>query len=248
MSPSSRPAAPRGAPTARQRRVLAFVAAFAAKHGYPPTHAEIAQGLKFASPNAAREHLRLLAAKGWVATTPGLSRGLRLTAPPPAPAGRRPKGATQAAPGAVAAPRPEVELEADLADGVGLPLVGRTAAGAPLLAEAHVERRVPIDPGAFRPRADYLLRVRGDSMIEAGILDGDFVAVSRGARPTPGATVVVRLDDETTVKRWRPQGGRLVLEPANAALKPITVDPTRVSVAVEGVVVGVLRFGDGGLR
>jgi repressor LexA len=211
-----------GAPTARQRRVLAFIAAFAARRGFPPTHAEIAAGLKFASANAAREHVRLLAQKGLIEVTPGASRGLKLIES-----------------------EAEPERRAFAAPDFGLPLIGRVAAGAPILAVENVERTVAVDPAAFRPRADYLLRVRGDSMIEAGVLDGDLVAVSRASKPAAGAIAVVRLDDEVTVKRWRPEGRRLVLEPANASLKPIVVDPSRTAVAVEGVVVGVLRLDAG---
>lgn len=217
-------------PTARQRRVLDFVDSFLARRGFPPTHAEIAEGLGFASPNAAREHVRLLVKKGLVEVTPGASRGIRVVG-----AAEKPRGARRTV---------EREDGADAGLVRGLPLVGRVAAGAPILAVEHVERTVEIDPGAFRPRADYLLRVRGDSMIERGILDGDFVAVSRTARATPGAVVVARLDDEVTVKTWRTDGRRVVLEPANAALKPLVVDPARRKLAVEGVVVGLLRTGD----
>ncbi len=195
-----------------------FVASFLAAHGYPPTHAEIAEGLGYSSPNAAREHVRLLAKKGLLAVTPGVSRGLRV----------------------VAEPEPR---RTDSAPEAGLPLVGRVAAGAPILAAEHVERRVAVDPSVFRPRADYLLRVQGDSMIDAGILSGDLVAVRRASRPEPGQIVVVRLDDEVTVKTWRLQGERVVLEPANVAYRPLTVDPRRTTLAVEGVVVGVLRLG-----
>jgi repressor LexA len=215
-------------PTERQRRVLNFISAFAAKRGYPPTHVEIAEGLKFSSPNAAREHVRLLAKKGLLTVTPGVSRGLRVTTLQGADGSRR-----------------DVEREDGAFESGRLPIIGRVAAGAPILAAQHVEGSVPIDPAAFRPKADYLLRVRGDSMIEAGIFDGDLVAVSRAVRPTPGAIVVVRLDDETTVKRWRRVGDKIRLEPANAALRPIEVDPRRASVVVEGVVLGLVRLGVG---
>jgi repressor LexA len=202
--------------------VLDFVAAHLARHGFPPTHAEIAAGLGFRSANAAREHVRLLAQKGLLAISPGTSRGLRLVEG--AAAGRA--------------------IEAEDRPVVGLPLVGRVAAGAPILAAEQVERVVAIDPATFRPRADYLLRVRGDSMRDAGILSGDLVAVRRRARPEAGEIAVVRLDDEVTVKTWRPQGALVVLEPANPAYRPTTVDPRRTPLAVEGVVVGLLRLGD----
>jgi repressor LexA len=209
-------------PTARQARVLAFVRTFIDRHGFPPTHAEIAKGLRFRSANAAVEHLRLLAKKGLVTLAPGVSRGLRIETP-----ASRTSAAEAAGEGS-------------------LPLVGQVAAGQPILAEENVERNVEVDPGLFRPRAQLLLRVRGDSMIDAGILPGDLVAVSKAVSLRDGEIAVVRLDEDVTVKRWRvgrgAGGAKVVLEPANRAYEPITVDPARTQVAVEGRVVGVLRL------
>jgi len=120
-------------------------------------------------------------------------------------------------------------------------VIGEVAAGQPILAQANVERRVAVDPAFFRPRADFLLRVRGDSMIEADLRPDDLVAVHRTPVARDGQIAVVRLDDDVTVKRFRRRGSRIVLEPANAALSPIVVDPARVQVAIEGLVVGLLR-------
>ncbi len=220
--------------TKSQARVLRFIREFCEERGFPPTHKEIAEGLGFSSPNAAGEHLRLLVKKGVVAVEPGVSRGLRIVedAETPSPRARHAlaKGPAQT--------RGRVS-------GLELPLIGHVAAGQPILAEANVERTVTVDSELFRSRADYLLRVRGDSMIEAGILPGDLVAVSRASRVRDGQVAVVRLDDEVTVKRWhtkgRGDGLRVVLEPANAALKPMVFDPRRVHVAVEGLVVGLVR-------
>ena len=211
---------PRLALTARQTRVIEFIHDFVAKRGYPPTHAEIAAGLGFKSPNAATDHVRRLAQKGALTIEPGLSRGLRV---------HRGRADDAAAPTA------------------GLPVIGEVAAGAPILAQENVERIVAVDPALFRPRADFLLRVRGDSMIEADIRPDDLLAVQRTSTVAEGAIAVVRLDDDVTVKRFRTRGrgGRkqIVLEPANAALSPIVVDPSRVSVAIEGLVVGLVRRG-----
>ncbi|HVX05607.1 MAG TPA: transcriptional repressor LexA [Rhodanobacteraceae bacterium] len=127
------------------------------------------------------------------------------------------------------------------ARGAGLPLVGRVAAGAPILAIEHVERRVTVDPALFKPRADYLLRVKGDSMRDAGILDGDLAAVHRTREAHNGRIVVARIEDEVTLKRLRVLASKLRLEPANPDYAPIEIDPRRTPFAIEGVYVGVIR-------
>jgi len=122
-----------------------------------------------------------------------------------------------------------------------LSVVGRIAAGSPILAEEHVEDRVPVDPTLFRPRADYLLRVRGTSMKDAGIMDGDLVAVHRSTEVADGQIVVARLGDEVTVKRYRRDGPRVSLIPENPDLQPVKVDLRHEELVIEGRVVGVLR-------
>lgn len=139
-----------------------------------------------------------------------------------------------------------LELTPDLARGLrllvptGLPVIGRVAAGQPILAEAHIERHVRIDRSAFRPRADYLLRVQGDSMREAGILEGDLIAVHRTPEARSGQIVVARLGEEVTVKRLQRSGRRIRLLPENPDFAPIEVDP-KAPFALEGVYVGLLR-------
>jgi repressor LexA len=123
--------------------------------------------------------------------------------------------------------------------GAGLPVIGRVAAGAPLLAVENIERELSIDPGLFRPRPDYALRVHGDSMRDAGIVDGDLVLVHKTERAASQSIVVARLDDDVTVKRLD-LGATTRLLPANDAYAPIVVSHT-VVFAIEGVVVGVLR-------
>lgn len=127
--------------------------------------------------------------------------------------------------------------------GAGLPLIGRVAAGSPILAEAHIEARVLVDPGVFRPRADYLLRVKGASMRDAGILDRDLLAVHRTPEAANGQIVVARLDNEVTVKRFQRRGHKVRLSPANPAFDPIEVDLRRDALVIEGVGVGVVRNG-----
>lgn len=123
----------------------------------------------------------------------------------------------------------------------GLPIVGRVAAGTPILAQAHIEGYCRLDPRLFQPRADYLLRVQGMSMRDAGILDGDLLVVHRGAEARKGQIVVARLDDEVTVKRFRMSGDSVRLEPANADFSAIRIDPRRTELCIEGVGVGIIR-------
>jgi repressor LexA len=123
----------------------------------------------------------------------------------------------------------------------GLPIVGRVAAGRPILAQEHIEGYHRLDARIFKPRADYLLRVHGMSMQGLGILDGDLLAVHRTPEARSGQIVVVRLDDEATVKRLRIRGHTAYLEPANPDFSPIKVDLRRTTPVVEGIGVGVLR-------
>lgn len=126
---------------------------------------------------------------------------------------------------------------------LGLPVVGRVAAGHPILASANIERHYQLDPSLFRPQADYLLRVQGLSMRDAGILEGDLIAVHRTPEARDGDIVVARLDDEVTVKRLQRKGGALRLLPANPDFTPIDVDPARHAFALEGIAVGLVREG-----
>lgn len=125
-----------------------------------------------------------------------------------------------------------------------LAVVGRIAAGSPVLAAEHVEAQVPVNPALFRPRADYLLRVRGMSMRDAGIMDGDLLAVHRIEEVRNGQIVVARLADEVTVKRYRRRGAKVWLIPENSEMTPIEVDLRREELIIEGRVVGVLRTFD----
>lgn len=123
----------------------------------------------------------------------------------------------------------------------GLPVIGRVAAGHPLLALEHIEDHVALDPDLFRPRADYLLRVRGMSMRDAGILDRDLLVVHATTTASNGQVVVARIDDEVTVKRFRRRGSRVRLLPENADFAPLEIDLREQEFAIEGLAVGVLR-------
>jgi repressor LexA len=128
-----------------------------------------------------------------------------------------------------------------LTEALGLPLVGRVAAGAQMLAEEHIVGRYSVDPNLFRPRADYLLKVRGMSMRDAGILDGDLLAVHKTVDARSGQVVVARLEDEVTVKRLRRRGATVELLPENPDFKPIVIDSRETPLAIEGIAVGVIR-------
>ncbi|HCZ13164.1 MAG TPA: repressor LexA [Candidatus Accumulibacter sp.] len=128
-----------------------------------------------------------------------------------------------------------------LVEQLGLPLIGNVAAGSPILAVENVQRRYTVDTSLFRPRADFLLRVRGLSMINAGILDGDLLAVHRSSEARNGQIVVARLDDEVTVKRFQQQGGIVRLIAENPDFGPIIVDSEAQTLAIEGIAVGVIR-------
>jgi len=145
------------------------------------------------------------------------------------------KGAIEMSPGASRGLR--------IKEPVGIPMVGRVAAGSPVLAEQHIEGRYQIDPGLFKPRADFLLRVRGLSMRDAGIQDGDLLAVHSAREPRSGQIVVARINDEVTVKRYKRQGGIVQLLPENPDFKPISVDLKRDAFTIEGIGVGIIRNG-----
>src|SRR3982750_2450511 len=162
--------------TDRQSEILKLIRELTEVSGFPPTRAEIAERMGFRSVNAAEQHLRALEKKGAIEISSGASRGIKVR---------------DSRPGS----RQGRLLE--------LPVIGRVAAGSPMLAEEHVQGRYQVDPNLFTPRADYLLRVRGMSMRDAGILEGDLLAVHRSDDARSGQIVVARLGDEVTVKRWR---------------------------------------------
>jgi repressor LexA len=149
------------------------------------------------------------------------------------------KGAIELIPGASRG----IRVRRDESARAGLPLVGRVAAGAPILAQEHIEEYCPVDPGFFRPRADYLLQVRGMSMRDAGIVDGDLLAVHRAATASNGQLVVARLNDEVTVKRFQRRGNRVQLLAENPEFQPIVVDLREETLTIEGIGVGIIRRG-----
>ncbi len=149
------------------------------------------------------------------------------------------KGVLELVPGASRG----IQLKDSLREQMGLPLVGRVAAGSPILAQEHIEAHYKLDPALFDPKPHYLLRVHGMSMKDAGILDGDLVAVHRTPEVRSRQIIVARLEDEVTVKRYRQDGTMVWLLPENSEFEPIQVDLAHQALVIEGVVVGVIRDG-----
>jgi repressor LexA len=149
------------------------------------------------------------------------------------------KGVLELVPGASRG----IQLKDSLREQMGLPLVGRVAAGSPILAQEHIEAHYKLDPALFDPKPHYLLRVHGMSMKDAGILDGDLVAVHRTPEVRSRQIIVARLEDEVTVKRYRQEGAMVWLLPENSEFEPIQVDLAHQELVIEGVVVGVIRDG-----
>jgi repressor LexA len=200
--------------TRRQREILDFIRSSKARDGFPPTRAEIVRHFGFRSPNAAQCHLRALAEHGAIRLVPGTARGII------------PNDDEQAL------PRGSNEFR--------LPLIGRVTAGTPVLAVENHEDDLTVDPRQFRPRPDYALRVQGNSMIEAGIHDGDLLLVHRTLEARHGQIVVSRIGDEVTVKRLRKRGRAIFLDPENRDYEPIKVQSDD-DFAIEGLGVGVIR-------
>ena len=197
--------------TSRQIQVLEFIKDTIDVQGMPPTVAEITAGLGLSSTNGVRGHLQALARKGAIELIPNSSRGIRVLL------------------------GEEAEAEA------GLPIVGRVAAGQPILAIENIEDHCAVEANVFKPQADYLLRVNGMSMRDVGILDGDLLAVHRASTADNGQIVVARIEDEVTVKRLRQKKHLVYLEAENPDFKTIKVDLRKEAFAIEGIAVGVLR-------
>jgi repressor LexA len=217
--------------TDRQQQILDLIRSTIERTGAPPTRAEIANELGFRSPNAAEEHLRALARKGVIELVSGTSRGIRLPAKMlqavmkarDNPIGRQ-----------LSLPLPSLAQ-------LTLPLVGRVAAGSPILAQEHIDQSYVVEASMFPRKPDYLLRVRGMSMRDAGILDGDLLAVQSAREARNGQIVVARLGDEVTVKRLRKTKQHIELLPENPDFETIVVHPDQEPFELEGIAVGLIR-------
>ena len=197
--------------TKRQAEILQLIKDTISERGMPPTRMEIADTFGFRSPNAAEEHLRTLARKGYIEMLPGASRGIRVI------------GMEEEEP--------------------GVPIVGQVAAGQPVLAQENILGRCNVSPEMFHPKADYFLRVKGLSMMDVGILDGDLLAVHKTHEAQKGQIVVARIGDEVTVKRFQRKRNKVILLPENADFEAIEVDQSSEDFAIEGLAVGIIRDG-----
>ncbi|RYX98217.1 MAG: transcriptional repressor LexA [Comamonadaceae bacterium] len=212
--------------TARQQQILELIQSAIARTGAPPTRAEIAAELGFRSANAAEEHLQALARKGVIELVSGTSRGIRLRSDT-----LRSLNETRAQ---------QFSLPLQSLAQLVLPLVGRVAAGSPILAQEHVEQTFHLESSLFQKQPDYLLKVRGMSMRDVGIMDGDLLAVKQTRDARNGQIVVARLGDEVTVKRFRRTNDLIELLPENPDFKTIVVQPGE-PFEVEGLAVGLIR-------
>ena len=211
--------------TARQQEILQLIQEAIANTGAPPTRAEIARQLGFKSANAAEEHLQALARKGAIELLSGTSRGIRL------------KKTSSSINSFKQAVLPIESLQQML-----LPLVGRVAAGSPILAQEHVQETYAVAPELFAQKPDYLLKVRGMSMRDVGILDGDLLAVQATQDVRNGQIVVSRLGEEVTVKRYQRLPSHIELHAENPDYPTIVVHPGD-PFAIEGLAVGLIRNG-----
>jgi repressor LexA len=214
--------------TARQQQILDLVQSAIERTGAPPTRAEIAAELGFRSANAAEEHLQALARKGVIELVGGTSRGIRLHSDTL-------RALNEARGKQFSLPLPSLAQ-------LTLPLIGRVAAGSPILAQEHIDQTYVVEASMFPRKPDYLLRVRGMSMRDAGILDGDLLAVQRTTEAKNGQIVVARLGDEVTVKRLRRTRQAIELLPENPDYQPIVVATDgEADFQLEGVAVGLIR-------
>ena len=212
--------------TARQQQIFELIQRAIASTGAPPTRAEIATELGFKSANAAEEHLQALARKGVIELVSGTSRGIRLR-------GNALRSLNE---------RRNLQFSLPLQSlaQLVLPLVGRVAAGSPILAAEHIEQTYSFGEGMFEKRPDYLLKVRGMSMRDVGIIDGDLLAVKQTKDAKNGQIIVARLGDEVTVKRYRRTQSLIELLPENTDFKTIVVKPGE-PFEIEGLAVGLIR-------
>lgn len=208
-----------------QQAILGFIAERIDADGYPPTQTEIARAFGFKGVRAAQYHLEALEVAGAIERKPGIARSLRVLLPPTSPQGDLPLAAMPA-------------VLSD--DALHLPVLGQVAAGLPIGADIGSDQMLILDRVLFSPAPDYLLKVKGDSMIDEGIFDGDLIGVHRTSDAHNGQIVVARIDDEITVKLLKIGRDRIRLLPRNPDYAPIEVLPDQ-DFAIEGLYCGLVR-------
>jgi len=206
--------------TQRQKEILEFIISHIEQYGYPPSIPEIQEKFSFKSPNAVSDHLEALERKGYIARRPHKSRGIEV----------------------LIQSKPEKDENLNGGNVAEVPIVGRVSAGTPILAEENLEGTLFVDRSLVRdPKGVFALRVQGESMVKAGILDGDFVLIKQQPAAEQGEIVVALIEDEATVKRFYKDKNKIKLKPENDTMKPIVVDSKGGSVRILGKVVGVIR-------
>ena len=198
--------------TQKQRRILDFIREYLIKHGAPPTIREIGKRFNISSTNGVRTHLTALEKKGVIRRHSYRSRGIELT-----------------------------ERALTVASFTSVPILGRVAAGQPIFADEELEGRIGVDEELLKGEGLFALRVRGNSMIEAGIMDGDLVFARKQSVFNRGDIVVAIIEDDATVKYYFPENGRIRLEPANSSFEPLIIEKNNPRFAIAGKVVGVFR-------
>jgi repressor LexA len=206
--------------TKRQQQIYDFILSNIDKFGYPPSIPEIQKKFSFRSPNAVNDHLEALKRKGYISRRPHKSRGIEILNHASFKANN-----------------------SDVDDNViEMPIIGRVSAGMPILAEENIEGKIFVDKSLVKNnRGMFVLRVKGTSMINAGILDGDFVLVRQQPIAEQGEMVVALIEDEATVKRFYRHKGKIKLQPENDTMQPIIIDPKESNVRIIGKVEGVIR-------
>jgi repressor LexA len=210
--------------TKRQQEIFDFILECMATNGAPPTRVEIAEQFGFRSPNAAEDHLKALDKKGHIELRSGTSRGIYINE-------------------AVRAGSSANSDYIEFGEGTTLAIIGEVAAGAPIFATQHIQQYVSVDQSLFSDKADFLLKVRGDSMINVGIFEKDLLAIKKADSARDNEIVVARIDEDVTVKRYQRHGSSVSLIAENDDYAPIEVDLQTQAFAIEGVVVGLIRQG-----
>ncbi len=206
--------------TKRQRKIFEFILSNIEKFGYPPSIPEIQEKFSFKSPNAVQDHLEALVRKGYISRRPHKSRGIEILNH----AHQKPNNSS---------------INGNT---IEIPIIGKVSAGSPILAQENIEGTIFVDKSIITHTKDiFALRVKGDSMINAGILDGDFVLVRQQPVVKQGETVVALIEDEATVKRFYKEKGVIRLQPENDTTDPIIIDPKEKRISIIGKVKGVIR-------
>ncbi len=217
--------------TKRQREIFDFIVTSVASNGAPPTRIEIAKHFGFRSPNAAEDHLKAIDRKGHIELRSGTSRGIVIS-------------------DAAKADMPEqyrsdefIPIDFNAANVANIAVIGDVAAGSPIFAQEHVQQYINVDQSLFSDKADFLLKVRGDSMINVGIFERDLLAIKKADKAQENQIVVARIEDDVTVKRYQRSGSTVSLIAENDDYDPIEVDLQTQAFAIEGIVVGLIRQG-----